>query len=82
MSLSYSDRLGRTCYEHGMLNRKPRSVSHSKDQDVLPDMPCYVATETEFLAAVDVGLADIEAGRTVAFDTFAANMRRAIRNRN
>ena len=45
-------------------------------QTIYPDMPCYVANEAEFIAAVDVGLADIEAGRTVPFDVVAAKLRR------
>ena len=41
-------------------------------------MPNHAANEAEFLALVDEGLADIDAGHTVPFETVAANLRRKI----
>jgi len=39
-------------------------------------MPNYVGTEAEFLAAVESGLADLDASRTVSFEEVAAEFRR------
>ena len=47
--------------------------------EIYPDMPNYVGTEAEFLAAVDKGLANLRAGRTVAFEDVAAEFRRTRR---
>jgi predicted transcriptional regulator len=47
-------------------------------QKIYPDLPNYVATEAEFIAAVEVGLAEIDAGQTVPFDIVAADLRRTI----
>lgn len=41
----------------------------------------YVASERDFLAKVDAGLADIEAGRVTDHATVAAAMRRIVRAR-
>ena len=44
-------------------------------QKLYPDMPNHAASEDGFLALVDEGLADMEAGRTVPFETVAAKLR-------
>lgn len=41
-----------------------------------PDMPNHVGSEAELAAALAVGDADIEAGRTVPFAEVAAELRR------
>ncbi len=47
--------------------KHPRVIEHDADpaQKIYPDMPNHAANEAEFLALVDEGLADINAGRTV-----------------
>jgi predicted transcriptional regulator len=58
----------------------PEPGKHAADDEavirIYPDMPNYVDSEAEFLAAVDKGLADIRAGRTVAFADVAAEFSR------
>jgi hypothetical protein len=39
-------------------------------------MPTYVGCEDGFLAAVDVGIVDLDAGRTVSFKDVADEFRR------
>ena len=58
----------------------PRVIEHDADpsQKIYPDMPNHAANEAEFLALVDEGLADIDAGRTVPFEAVAAKFRRKI----
>ena len=57
-------------------------LKHHDDHDdeaatrIYPDMPNYVGTEAAFVAAVEEGLADIRAGRTVPFAEVAAELRR------
>ena len=46
--------------------------SDGPDTTIYPDMPCYVANDAEFRAAVEVGLADARAGRLVSFDAVKA----------
>ncbi len=43
---------------------------------IYPDMPNYADTEAAFLAAVEIGFADLDAGRTVSFEEVAAEFRR------
>ena len=50
-------------------------------QKIHPDMPNHAANEAEFLALVNDGVADIEAGRTVQFETVAAKLRRKMYGR-
>ena len=45
-------------------------------EKVIQTMPNFAGGETAFLALVDEGLADIEAGRVVPFDVVAARFRR------
>ena len=42
-----------------------------------PGMPNFVGNEAEFVAAVEIGLADIKAGRTVSLEDVTAELRRA-----
>ena len=59
-----------------MLEPKPRPADDEAATRIYPDMPSYVGSEAAFLAAVDKGLADLDAGRTVSFADVAAEFRR------
>jgi predicted transcriptional regulator len=59
-----------------VLKQKPTSDEIPVDQAIHPGMPCYVANDAEFIAAVEIGLADLAAGRTVPFAEVAAEFRR------
>ncbi len=58
----------------------PNAIEHDTDpaQKIYPDMPNHAANEAEFLALVEEGVADIDAGRTVPFEAVAAKLRRKI----
>jgi predicted transcriptional regulator len=59
---------------------QPEPITDDTDpaRAIHPDLPNHVATDAELIAAVQEGLADIEAGRTVPFETVAAELRRMI----
>jgi hypothetical protein len=44
---------------------------------IYADMPNYVGTEAEFLSAVEIGIAGLDAGRTISFEEVAAEFRRS-----
>ncbi len=69
----------RGCYKHFMLERRQTQAEDAADTDMYPDMPNHVGTEAEFLAAVEIGLADLDAGRTVSFEVLVAKYRRTNR---
>ena len=58
----------------------PSIIEHDADpaQKIHPDLPNHAADEAEFLALVDEGLADIDAGRTAPFEAIAVKLRRKI----
>jgi predicted transcriptional regulator len=59
-----------------MATSKYHSDGDLADTEIYPDMGNYVGTAAEFLAAVDKGLADLDAGRTVSFEEVAAEFQR------
>jgi hypothetical protein len=58
-----------------MIEPKRRTVDDCVGVKIYPDMPNYVGTEAAFLAAVEIGIADLDAGRTVSFEEVAAEYR-------
>ncbi len=67
---------GDLCYTDIMLEPKTAPSAEEVATRIDPDMPNYVGSEATLLAAIDVGLADIKAGRTVSFAEVAAEFRR------
>ena len=60
-----------------MLNPSDRHDPPDLAEDgIHPKMPQFVATEAEFRSAVEAGLSDIAAGRTVAFKDVAHRLRK------
>jgi hypothetical protein len=58
-----------------------RKIIHDDEdpaQNVDPDLSNHVSTVAELIAAVEIGLAEIETGQTVPFDAVAADLRRII----
>jgi hypothetical protein len=61
-----------------MLESKHRPADDEVATRLYPDMPNYVGSEVEFLVAVEVGLADIRAGRTKTAAEINAKYRRTL----
>ncbi len=59
-----------------MLEPKQKAAEDEAATRVYPDMPTYVGCEDGFLAAVDVGIVDLDAGRTVSCKDVADEFRR------
>jgi len=45
---------------------------------IYPDLPCHVANEAEFIAAVDAGIASLEDGPAVDHSVLFAELRQII----
>ncbi len=59
-----------------MLEPKHKPADDEAATRIYPDMPIYAGSEADFVAAVEKGLADIRAGRTVSHDEIVAEFRR------
>ena len=59
-----------------MVQPKTKPAQDEAASRIHPDMPNHVGTEAELQAALAEGDADIEAGRTVAFEDVAGELRR------
>jgi predicted transcriptional regulator len=64
------------CYDWAMLEPRQKLADEEAATQIYSDMPNYVGSEAEFLAAVEVGLADLDAGRTVSSEVLVAKYRR------
>ncbi len=58
-----------------MLKPKPRPEDQSVDSRIYPDIPNHAATEAEFIALVEAGLASFEAVPTFDLAAIAAEIR-------
>jgi predicted transcriptional regulator len=61
------------------LERLARVTGRTKSALVGEALRSYVASERQFIEAVEAGLEDMKAGRVVDHDTVVAAVRRAIR---
>lgn len=64
------------------LDRLASVTGRTKSALVAEALRSYVASERQFIEAVEAGLEDLKAGRLVDHETVAAAVRRAIRPRS
>jgi predicted transcriptional regulator len=53
-------------------------ADEAADEQIYPDLPCFVSNDAEFRAAVRAGIAEIRAGQTIPLEQVEAELREII----